>query len=120
MKVSFFGKQNIDSFPIGKSYRTHKPLEIVHSDICGPMQTPSIGGWNYFLTFIDDFTRKTWVYFLRHKYDALVYFQHSKALVEKKSGYNIKILRTDRGGEYVSNDFLNFYKTHGIHKQFTS
>ena len=54
-----FGKQHRESFRVGKSYREKSPLEIVHSDICGPMQTPSIGGNINFLTFIDDFSRKT-------------------------------------------------------------
>ena len=54
---------------------TCTPLEIVHSDICGPMQTSSIGGCNYFLTFIDDYSRKTWVYFLKNKSDAFSCFQ---------------------------------------------
>ena len=50
-----FGKQHRETFPVGKSYRACTPLEIVHSDICGPMQTLSIGGCNYFLTFIYDY-----------------------------------------------------------------
>jgi hypothetical protein len=70
-----FGNQNRESFPVGKSYRAKAPLEIVHSDICEPMKTPSIGGSTYFLTFIDDFSRKTWIYFLKHKSDALGCFQ---------------------------------------------
>jgi hypothetical protein len=49
-----FGKKHRESFPVGKTYREKSPLEIVHSDICGPMKTPSIGGNTYFLTFIDD------------------------------------------------------------------
>jgi transposase InsO family protein len=84
------------------------------------MQTPSIGDITYFLTFIDDFLRKTWIYFLKHKYDALGCFQQFKSLVEKHSGYYIKVLRTDRGGEYVSRYFQNFCKVHGINKQFTA
>jgi hypothetical protein len=70
-----FGKKHRESFPVGKSYRAKDPLEIVHSDICGPMKTTSIGGSTYFLTFIDDFSRKTWIYFLKHKFDALGCFQ---------------------------------------------
>ena len=80
----------------------------------------SIGGYKYFLTFIDDFTRNTWVYFLKHKYDAFSCFQQFKALMENQSGYRIKILRNDIVGEYISNEFLNFCKTHGIHKKFTA
>ena len=66
-----FGKQHRKTFLVGKSYRAHTRLEIVHSDICGPMQTSSIGGCNYFLTFIDDYSKKTFSY-----------FQQFKALVE--------------------------------------
>jgi hypothetical protein len=87
-----FGKKHRESFPFGKSYRAKDPLEIVHLDICGPMQTPSIGGNTYFLTFIDDFSRNTWIYFLKYKFDALDCFQQFKSLVEKKSGYHIKVL----------------------------
>ena len=54
------------------------------------------------LTFIDDYTRKTWVYFLKLKSEVLEKFCHFKALVEKQSGKHIKVLRTDRGGEYIS------------------
>jgi transposase InsO family protein len=115
-----FGKKHRESFPVGKSYREKPPLEIVHSNIFGAMQTPSIGGNSYFLTFIDDFSRKTWIYFLKHKYDALGCFQQFKSLVEKHSGYYIKDIRTDRGGEYVSREFHNFCKVHGIYKQFTT
>jgi hypothetical protein len=59
-----------ESFPVGNSNREKTPLEIVHSNICVPMKTPSIRGNTYFLTCIDDFSRKTWIYFLKHKFDA--------------------------------------------------
>ena len=75
-----FGKHHRDTFPIKKSYRARKPIEIVHSDICVPMQTLSMGGCNHFLTFIDDYSRKTWVYFLEHKFDAFSCFGSSKHL----------------------------------------
>ena len=103
-----FGKQHRETFLVENSYRVRTPLEIVHFDICGPMQTMPIGGCKYFLTFIDDYSRKTWVYFLKHKSDAFSCFQQFKALVENQSVHRIKILRTDKGGEYVSNEFLNF------------
>ena len=92
----------------------------MHSDICGPMHTMSVGGCKYFLNFIDDYSRKTWVYFLKHKSNGFSCFQQFKALMENQSGHRIKILRTERGGEYVSNEFLNFCKTHGIQKKFTA
>ena len=60
-------KQHREIFPKEISYKAWAPLEIVHTNICGPMQVPSLGGSIYFLTFIDDFSRKTWVYFLKYK-----------------------------------------------------
>jgi hypothetical protein len=81
------------------SYRAWAPLEIVYTDLCGLMQTPSLGGNIYFLTFIDDYSRKTWVYFLKHKSETFDKFKEFKALVEKHSGLSIKILRSNKGGE---------------------
>ena len=114
------GKQHRENFPSGKSIREKAPLEIVHSDLCGPMQTPSLAGNKYVLTFIDDYTRKTWVYFLNQKSEVFKKFRHFKMLVEKQSGHYIKVLRTDRGGEYISKEFLCFCKENGIQKQFTT
>jgi hypothetical protein len=58
-------------------------LELVHTDLCGPMQTRSLGGAYYFLLFIDDYTRFTWVYFLRKKSDTFEYFKEFRSMVEK-------------------------------------
>ena len=115
-----FGQQHRESFPTRKSIRAKAPLEIFHSYLCGPMKTPSILGSHYMLTFIDDFTRKVWVYFLKYKSEVFEMFFHFKALVEKQSGQYIKVLRNDRGGEYISKDFLRFFKENGIHKKFTT
>ena len=78
------------------------------------MQTQSIGGSFYFLTFIDDFSRKIWIYFLRNKSYTFSMFKEFKDLTKKKSGNFIKVLRSDGGGEYDSCAFLDFYKQHGI------
>ena len=110
------GKQDRESFPSRKRIRAKTPLEIVHSDLCGPMQTPSLVGSHYILTFIDDFTRKTWVYFLKNKSEVFERFFNFKALVENQSGLYIKVLRTDREGEYISKEFLRFCRENGIHK----
>lgn len=60
-----FGKQGRNSFPKGTTYKTRERLNLVHSDICKPITPGSFGGKRYFITFIDDFTRRTWVYFLK-------------------------------------------------------
>ena len=84
------------------------------------MQIQSIGGRFYFLTFIDDFSRKVWVHFLKHKSDTFTYFKEFMAEAEKQSGKFVKVLRSDGGGEYDSREFVDFCKQHGIKKQTTT
>ena len=114
------GKQHREIFPCGKSIRAKALLEILHSALCGPMPTPSLEGSHYISTFIDDFTRKTWFYFLKNKSEVFERFCNFKALVENQSGLHIKFLRIDRGGEYISKELLRFCRENGIHKQFTT
>ncbi|KAI5340787.1 hypothetical protein L3X38_020061 [Prunus dulcis] len=95
------------------------PLELIHSDVCGPMQSTTIRGNRYFLTFIDDCTRMRWVYFIQHKYEVFNIFKKFKAIVELQSGYKIKRLRIDRGREYTSTEFLKFCEDVGLERQLT-
>lgn len=113
-------KQHRSPFPQGKSWRAKHALELVHSDICGPISPSSNGGKKYLITFIDDFTRKTWVYFLQHKAEAFYVFQSFKAKAENEAGKLIKTLRTDRGGEFCSTEFNVFCGEHGIRKELTA
>jgi transposase InsO family protein len=89
-------------------------LQLVHSDLCGPLSCPSFYGCNYFLTFIDDFSRRTWVYFLKLKSRVFDKFLAYKALIEKQFGHQIQNLRTDNGDEYVNNNFTSYCTTQGI------
>ena len=114
------GKQTRESFPQEEAWRATKPLELIHTDLCGPMKTPSIGGNRYILTFIDDYSRKLWVYFLKEKSEVFNFFKIFKAYVEKQSGHMIKTIRSDGGGEYNSSYFLDFLKENGIHHQMTT
>ncbi|KAM1578272.1 hypothetical protein ACFX1Z_039846 [Malus domestica] len=114
-----FGKHCRDAFPKEASWRATQPLELIHSDICGPMQISTKAGNKYFLTFIDDCTRMCWVYFLRNKSEVFSVFKKFKLTVELQSGYKLKKLRSDRGGEYVSVEFREFCEEMGMERQFT-
>ncbi|KAI5335543.1 hypothetical protein L3X38_025676 [Prunus dulcis] len=114
-----FGKGHREPFPKESKWRAKEPLELIHSDLCGPMQTASLGGNKYFITFIDDFSRMCWVYFLRNKSETFHVFKKFKVMVELQSGYHVKRLRTDRGGEYISANFLQFCENLGIERQLT-
>jgi transposase InsO family protein len=74
----------------------------------------------YFITFTDDFSRKTWVYFLAEKSEAIEAFKRFKARVEKETEKDIQCLRTNRGGEYTSNEFANMCESNGIKRQLTA
>ncbi|CAL8991390.1 unnamed protein product [Prunus brigantina] len=113
------GKQHRDSFPLESNWRATSPLELVHTDICGPMKTESLYGNKYFLLFTDDCTRMSWVYFIRNKSSALECFRKFKAMTELQSGYKIKGLRSDRGGEFLSGEFNKFCEESGIQRQLT-
>lgn len=112
------GKQCIQPFKnVGN--RATRFLELIHSDVCGPMETVSLGGARYFVTFIDDFSHKVFVYMLKSKGEVETKFKIFKAFVEQQTGHNIKILRSDNGGEYLSNCFSQFLEQVGIQHQRT-
>lgn len=112
------GKQS--RLPFATGSRATEILQIVHSDVCGPMESKSIGGARYFLLFIDDYSRMTFIYFLKAKSKVLSYFKEFKSRVENFQSKKIKILRTDNGCEYCSNDFEEFLKKEGIIHQKTN
>jgi len=105
--------------PFGKGSRAQFPLALVHSDICGPLNVISRQGFRYFLTFTDDYTRYTHVYLLKFKGEAISCFLAYVQLVENQLNTTIKCLRTDRGGEYLSNLFKGFCEQKGIERQLT-
>jgi len=108
-EVCLRGKQSRLPFVSEKPKRSKAALEIIHSDICGSFETPTIGESKYFITFVDEHTRMLCIYTIRLKSEALEVFKRFKVLVEKESEKSIKILRTDGGGEYTSKNFEEFY-----------
>ena len=99
--------------------RSSEPLELIHLDICDLKFIQSRGGNKYFLTLIDDCIRYCYVYLLRSKDEALEMFQHFKNEVENQLDRNIKVIRSDRGGEYEA-PFGDFCSQHGIIHQTTA
>ena len=84
------------------------------------MPSSSISGYVYYVSFIDDYSRKTWIYFLKTKDEVFSKFKEFKALTENLSKRNIKILRLDNGGEYTSKEFVNFCKDVVIKRELTT
>ena len=103
-------------FPLHTTHTT-KPFELVHTDVWGIAPVISHEHYKYFVTFIDDFTRFTWVYFLQSKSEVFFEFKVFLALIETQFSTKIKILRSDSGGEYMSNEFQISLQSHGIISQ---
>lgn len=112
------GKQHRDPFLKGRASHALAALELIHSDLMS-FPTPSFSRAKYVLTFIDDFSRRTWVYFLKYKSDVFDSFRIFKTYVEKRSGCSIQWICTDNGGEYVNQAFRDFCTKHGLQQQFT-
>ena len=117
------GKQHRTPYPKGVSTRATEVFEVVHSDVCGPMSVNSLGGSQYFVTFIDDYSRYTHVYFIKHKHEVLDKFKEFVNFTTNVTGRqmktlvtenHVKTLRSDNGGEYGSKMFDAYLKEKGI------
>ena len=125
------GHFSCESCIIGKSHRANMPrkstaqrttrcLQLVHSDVCGPVRVPSLHDqYKYLLTFIDDFSRYVVIYLMRTRDEVLGHFTTYKAWAEKATGQKIAILRTDGGGEYTSGAASAYLRDEGIQRQIT-
>ncbi|GKB15467.1 retrovirus-related pol polyprotein from transposon TNT 1-94 [Tanacetum coccineum] len=115
------GKQARKTFDVAQAKRAEEKTRIEHADkICGPMKTDSYAGSKYFLLFIDDYSRMCWVYFLTYKSEAFGFFKKFKALAENQSNRKLMVLRTNRGGEFLSKEFNGFSNEHGIKRELTA
>jgi hypothetical protein len=92
------GKYTKASFPSSDS-RAAGILDLIHSDVSGRMSSTSLSGFEYYVLFIDDYSKKTWIFFLKTKDEVFKRFQEFKALVENQTGRKIKVLRSDNGGD---------------------
>ena len=99
--------------------RASNLLELIHTDVCGPMSSIARGGFQYFITFTDDLSRYGYVYLMKHKSETFEKFKEFQSEVENQCGKKIKALRSDRGGEYLSHEFSNHLKSCGIVPQLT-
>ena len=113
------GKMHRKPFPKKSQHKSTQPLELIHSDICGPMSVDSVGGSRNFITFIDDYSRFTHVYMIKNKSEALEKFQEFVELSENLTGNHVKALRSDNAQEYESKAFIQYCKEKGIRKEDT-
>jgi transposase InsO family protein len=113
------GKYMKKPFPSNDS-KSKGDLNIIHLDVCGPISATLLSGYVYYVSFIDDFSRKTWIYFLKYKSKVFNKLKELKALVENLSEKKIKTLRLDNGGEFTSYEFKAFCKEVGIKRELST
>ena len=80
-------------------------LERIHTDVCGPFSVASKTKHRYYVIFVDEYSRRCWIFFMQTKYQTFSKCCELKTLVEKESGKQVKALWSDNGGEYISNEF---------------
>ena len=112
------GKQSREAFLKKSQNKATQLMELIHSDV-GVVNVDSVGGSWYYMTFIDDFSSYTFVYFLKSKSDVLAKFKEFVLLMENLTEKKVKTLRSDNGGEYTSIEFQQFYTEHGINRELT-
>ena len=134
------GKSHRSPIPKSSPSRASRVLELVHSDVLGPVEVPSVGGARYIITFIDDYSNWTVGYTMRNKSESLARFKDYKAYAERHTNQalerlqvneyrstgddstdpmKLKILRSDNGGEYLSNEFKHYLCENGIKHELT-
>jgi hypothetical protein len=92
-----YGKQTRLPFPHNKSWRATQKLQLVHTDVGGPLKISSLNDSKYYITFIDDHTKMCWIYFMKYKSEVADIFWKFKAWVEKQSTHKMQVVRSDNG-----------------------
>ena len=94
-------------------------MDYIHVDLWGPSRTPSHSGARYFLSMVDDYSRKLWIFILKTKDEVQDYFKNWKTLIENQTGKKIKRFKTDNGLEFCSDFFTNYCRKAGIARHKT-
>lgn len=113
------GKQVSSKFKNLQLPRSSRPLELVHSDVCGFMEEATYDGYRYFVSFIDDYTHFIMVYLLKSKNEVFEKFKEYEAFSSAHFGQKLSRFRSDNGGEYYNKEFQDYCKSKGIQMIFT-
>jgi transposase InsO family protein len=113
-----FEKHTRSSYVRSRS-RSSQTFDLVHSDVWGPCSTTEINGHKFFMTFIDCYTRTTWLYLMKNRSDVLACFKHFHKAAQTQYGAVVKALRSDNGTEYTNKAFKEYLSAHGMHHQTT-
>lgn len=115
-EACIYGKQHRASFET-RFEKSTKCGEIIHTDVCGPMQSVSIAGSRYFVLFKDDYSHFRFVYFMRNKSEVIQKLKMFLALTQTETEHRVRILRSDNGTEFVNKEMDEFLSDKGIRHQ---
>ena len=116
-----FGKATRSVIPKQRSSsRAQNCLDLVYSDVCGPLEVQSVGGSRYFITYVDDHSNWVVVFTMRNKSEAFAKYKLYEQFAQTHTGREVKVLRTDRGGEYLSTQFKSYLDSNGTQHQLTA
>ncbi|TYZ66515.1 hypothetical protein PybrP1_006514 [[Pythium] brassicae (nom. inval.)] len=117
-RIEFGGQEHAMAVQAaGSTVKTTRPLELVHTDVVGPMETKSKGGARYGLVLVDEWSRFVVIYLLKTKSQVLQSVKAYKSEMEATTGERLRCLRSDNGSEYISKAFATFYSSSGIKHQ---
>ncbi|CAH9120171.1 unnamed protein product [Cuscuta epithymum] len=108
------GKQPRKSFPRRVNNRATSPFDLVHTDVWGPYRVTSTLGFRYFVIFVDDFSRYTWLFLMKERFELFHIFQTFCAEIQTQFGHSIKILRSDNAKEFFGASFNQFMTSRGM------
>ena len=111
-------KSHHASFPLILN-KSPLPFMVIHSDVWGPSKVPTLSGSRWFVTFIDDCTRMSWLCLMKSKDEVNLLFQKFHKMIETQYNAKVRVLRSDNGGEYQSSDLQKYLEEHDIIHQTT-
>nr|GFB24625.1 zinc finger, CCHC-type [Tanacetum cinerariifolium] len=114
------GKHSITPFPNQVKFRSKNPLDLVYGDLCGPISPATHSGKKLIFLLVDDCIRFLWAYFLTSKEQAFSTFKEFRQQIEIEIRMKLRMLRTDRGDEFTSNEFTKYCKENRITRQLTA
>lgn len=113
MILVFLAKSHRTSYQTSLN-KSSVPFSLIHSDVWGPSPDTTVSGYRWFVIFIDDYTRMTWLYLMKTKDEVFQIFQNFHAMVQNQFSAKIHVLRSDNGGEFVNHRFKAYFRQHGL------
>jgi transposase InsO family protein len=112
-ETCIIAKSHRATYPLSMN-KSMVPFALIHSNVWGLSPISTISSFRWFVIFVDDCTRMTWLYLLKHKNEVLSTFQSFHTMVQTQFSAKVQILRSDNGGEYVNHQFQTYFQHHGL------